>query len=314
MVCFFKRFFSLTTVLLFAVILTSQFSHSKVKLNSMCYASFEDNVDSLESLNIKGSDRLNEKFELASISKVVTAYWALSVFGPQHRFETKVIVYNRHGVKANLHIIGAADPLFGREMFYFLTSELNKIGITEVEKLTFDENFRLNWKVLELESGVASHRSIIFHPLSVERTLKNMVNEPFDEERYTKLRTKTKKLFGIDMLIKSQIKYQEVKYLNSKDFSINSIDNDWQVYSIKSVPLYQIIKQMNLVSHNSIADHLWIAAGKIDLSEKGNVFEDPGIKVDWEDVNSKYTFRLKANASREFAKFMFTNPGPLLRP
>ena len=80
----------------------------------------------------------NELVRTASVTKTLTTFWAVESLGPNYQFETRIHVQpSTHTV----HIEGRRDPFFDRDRLFTLISDLNKKGVTQIDHLTFDNNF-----------------------------------------------------------------------------------------------------------------------------------------------------------------------------
>jgi len=116
--------------------LYSASSQAKVYVNSTCYM----NGMSPNQI-VQGDKKVDEKFPLASTSKVMTSLWSVARLNADSRFKTNIYVTKVSSDSYDVHIEGGRDPIFGRTSSYFLISELNRIGVKKIENLTFDENF-----------------------------------------------------------------------------------------------------------------------------------------------------------------------------
>ena len=84
--------------------------------NTFCYASGSTRLD-IQGVNIDSPVRL------ASVSKVITSFWALSSLGPHYQFETHL---SYSAKTRHLHISGSSDPFMGQQSLFFLASELDR--------------------------------------------------------------------------------------------------------------------------------------------------------------------------------------------
>ncbi|MGZ3807409.1 MAG: D-alanyl-D-alanine carboxypeptidase, partial [Bacteriovorax sp.] len=82
---------------------------------------------------------LDLRIRLASVSKLVTSLWAVEKLGVDHKYETKLFIKGN-----NLHIQGSYDPFLGNEKMFFLVSQLNELGFTKFDTITFDKNLLIN--------------------------------------------------------------------------------------------------------------------------------------------------------------------------
>ena len=97
---------------------------------SYCYT---DELGSLQGKNI------NLRVRLASVSKLLTSLWAIEERGINYRYDTKLFI------KGNkMHIQGSYDPFMNNEKMLFLVSQLNSLGYTHFDKITFDKNIQIN--------------------------------------------------------------------------------------------------------------------------------------------------------------------------
>ena len=97
--------------------------------HSFCYTN--------ESGEVKGSNP-HMKVRLASVSKLVTTYWAMNKLGPEYQYESQFYLKGKR-----LHIVGDRDPIFSKRKLFFLLSQLNNLGVNELDEITFDENLRV---------------------------------------------------------------------------------------------------------------------------------------------------------------------------
>lgn len=193
--------------------------------------------------------------KIASVSKLATSYWALKTYGADYRFITK-IYYNTQS--RSLHISGSRDPVFGRNRMYLLLSELNRLGIEEVDRVSFDSQFKLYTEVetqirskLGVEGGVS------------QATTKNSLEIFFNTSRWdTSARyEKARKLGrerGIEMLPSVSFSAPLVESAEAIPFSVDGPVIAWEYASI---PLYQILKLTNVESYNYIADEIFNGLG-----------------------------------------------------
>ncbi|RPJ74571.1 MAG: hypothetical protein EHM20_10390, partial [Alphaproteobacteria bacterium] len=84
-------------------------------------------------------ENLDKQVRLASVSKLMTSLWAMEVLGPEYRYDTKLFIKGNH-----LHIVGSMDPFMGNEKMFFLVSQLNDLGFTKFDKVTFDKIIQIN--------------------------------------------------------------------------------------------------------------------------------------------------------------------------
>ena len=89
-----------------------------------------------------GADR---EFNPASVVKVATAFAALDILGPDHRWKTRFARTGeiRDGVlEGDLHFIGGGDPRLTAERFMFMLSDLRERGLREIRgALVVDDSY-----------------------------------------------------------------------------------------------------------------------------------------------------------------------------
>lgn len=72
----------------------------------------------------------------ASNMKILTAIGALSMFGPSHRFETKILADRQpdaSGEVGRLEIVGGGDPVMNSEDWWRLAADLRRAGLRRVD-------------------------------------------------------------------------------------------------------------------------------------------------------------------------------------
>lgn len=93
----------------------------------------------------------------ASLTKVATSLVALQTWGPDHQFLTQISATGpiRNGIlQGNLVIQGGGDPLFVWEEAISLGNTLNQLGITRVSgDLIISGNFAMNYETDPLQAG-----------------------------------------------------------------------------------------------------------------------------------------------------------------
>ncbi len=222
----------------------------------------------------------NKKNEIASLSKILTSHWGLARLGLQHRFVTKVHVIPLGKNSANvetydIHIEGGFDPVFSRDRLQYLVALLNNNKISNVRTISFDENFVF----VDNLTLVASSDSFPHDP-NAART-KNNVTQALARisNSYPVTRNRALKLYNMNLPESIRIKYSQVKYLPKAGF--NAPSNE-RVIEIQSVPLKEILSEMNQHSNNHIADFLFQYLG----SARGyKAFIQSGLNVDQQNFD-----------------------------
>jgi len=224
--------------------------HAKISLNSQCYM-----IDNGGDFKVIGDDT-QRLFEIASVSKVVTAYWALRELGPQFRFGTQVYIMPVARDLFDVHIQGSKDPFWGRQLTHFLFAELNKYGVYNIRNLTFDENLGFRWQVVSdfIEPQYPSADEIA---QALDRRIRALAGE------YPRTRQEAASL-GLSMPKSLAIRAEKVEFQSSSNFRPPS---DAKKFVLKSAPLYRYLKEMNIVSNNHVADKLFEILGGVNRFE-----------------------------------------------
>jgi D-alanyl-D-alanine carboxypeptidase/D-alanyl-D-alanine-endopeptidase (penicillin-binding protein 4) len=198
---------------------------------------------------------------LASVSKVMTSYWAASVLGLDSSFETKLHLTAITDDTFDLHLEGSRDPFMGRATLHFMMSELNRMGVKKIRHLTFDENFRAFLGVQEnahTEIGVDG----LISAQETADNLRSLLNRTRWTDSSLKAYTLTQaraKAQGVTMATDIALSVADVQMLPSAIYRDGG--DDTIVISLKSSPLSRYLKEMNIYSNNYIADALWVILG-----------------------------------------------------
>ncbi|MBS1970018.1 MAG: D-alanyl-D-alanine carboxypeptidase [Bdellovibrionales bacterium] len=234
-------------IVLFSILLgLAVHAEAKTSLNSVCYM-----LDEGARSKIQG-EHTNELFEIASVSKVVTSYWALHQLGPQFRFGTRIFITPVGRDVFDVHIQGARDPFWGRQLTHFLFSQLNRNGVREIRRLSFDENLGFRWLVISdnVESEVLTPQEIAD---SIARHIRALASE------YPRTRQEAANL-GMSLPKTLSLKAQSVEFIPANTFQPSS---GTKSFVVKSAPLYRYLKEMNTVSNNHVADKLFEILGGV---------------------------------------------------
>ena len=239
---------------------------AKVDVNSMCHMKFGDSIG-----KINGDENKNQKYPLASISKVVTSAWAVEKWGPLYRFKTKFHIDKVSEGLYDVHIEGSRDPIMGRNAAYFIMSELNrsKYEITKIRNLTFDQDFIIDWLAEEkprLGGNTPYYETLNEQTTHVMRTLRDGLATALDKNRYNSLKSKAASI-GVEMAKAPSLEIGDINYLSKADFRARNLLAE-DILTYNSAPLFRILKRMNNQSNNYIADHLfWNLGGTLEFNK-----------------------------------------------
>lgn len=231
-----------------AVLFFAQFGFA-ANVSSSCYVPLNDPK------NIKG-ENIDVRLPIASVSKLITSYWAAQAKTLQYRFQT-VFYMNEVGQNLyDLHIQGSRDPYFGAERLHYAISELNKRGITKVRNLTFDQNFKFFWSIDDkvdnksLASGFFLARDPVpdkvLSQLKAFSKLTQGYQETFDRAAKN----------GIKMVEKADFTVQSFSYLSTEEFKYDSSKMS-KTFVVHSTPLENLLKEMNRNSNNHAANQIF---------------------------------------------------------
>ncbi len=232
-------------IVLFSILLSlTVLGEAKTSLNSVCYMLDEGGHSRIQGVHS------NELFEIASVSKVVTSYWALYQLGPQFRFSTRIFITPLGHDVFDVHIQGARDPFWGRQLTHFLFSELNRNGVRQIRKLSFDENLGFRWFVVtdSVEPEEPTPQEIAG---SIARHIRALATE------YPRTRQEAANL-GMTLPKTLSLTAQTVELVPAAAFQPSSATKS---FVVKSAPLFRYLKEMNTVSNNHVADKLFEILG-----------------------------------------------------
>ncbi|RYZ65680.1 MAG: hypothetical protein EOP09_13885, partial [Proteobacteria bacterium] len=232
------------------VSLLASTSFAKSAMNAMCYLEDKPNA------KVEGTNPQN-MYEIASVSKMVTSFWAINKMGPDYRFTTHIYMEPTGRDEYNVHIRGGSDPYFGREMTHFLFSELSRYGVKRIRTLSFDEGFSLFWSVREKPTW-----SIDPSARDIAAVLKQKVK--ISSSEYTATRLQAQKL-GMKMQTRVDMRVDNVKFISKDEYNPTVTS---RIFELKSAPLHSYLKEMNRNSNNHVADHLFeIMGGPLEFQQ-----------------------------------------------
>lgn len=237
------------------VLLSSSLAHAKFYVNSTCHMKTND-----KQKVISGDDNKSKKYPLASLSKIATTLWAIEKLGIDYRHATKVHVTEIAQGSYDVHIEGSRDPFFGQRMGYFLISELNKMQIRNIERLTFDENFLLKWAVespMVAGGTTANFESIEQQVRYIKKSLEIDFASPISMTAYKRLRNLT----PVKMIPDPSMNVRHFDFVAKSSFQKTA---NTRTFILRSAPLITVLKKMNNQSNNYIADHLYWNMGGTD--------------------------------------------------
>lgn len=200
---------------------------------------------------------VDKKMRIASVSKLITSLWATEKLGADHTYDTKFYIKGDH-----MHIAGAFDPFMSNEKMIYIISSLNKLGITHLSKITFDNKIRI-------------YPNAQFHseswPEFTPEYNKQKLQLYFNTNNWT------------PTLQADYKKYSSIapagRYVENPTFSVESIEHsevnplgnvlgpvvpaDLRMLTLKSPKLYKYLKEINVKSNNYAAQTVFEGLGGI---------------------------------------------------
>lgn len=239
---------------------------------------------------------VNENWSIASVTKVLTSLYLLDKYGADHRFET-IIEIDAEGKKA--HIKGGLDPVFQQSVVAYIIKELNHLGITSLNELSFDANFAFGVE----NYSENQNKALIKNPDYVQETAKWALNHYMNQpEKVSALLKKelqdilaykkalaqkeaekekdpeadTESEIEEDVGVRSDLDEEHIKELekliedlNTSQMSVANViykeNADFEAQqrlSYKSAKLIHILKFFNTHSINGIGDYVFSKIGR----------------------------------------------------
>jgi len=251
--------------LIFCVTVFLSFSTQAAQLSAQCY------LESRDGAKVEGL-AIDKRIEIASVSKVMTAHWAIATLGANYRYETKVHITPVSRDQVNVHIEGSHDPYFSRYQAQFLVAELNQLGVRKIKSLTFDENFKFLSATRVGAVAQGHFRPADPTPDRVAGNLRATLNSL--HESYLSMITRARDVMGVNLPQLIEMTVDSILYV-SKDRV--KFDDSTKTYLMKSAPLHAILKEMNRNSNNYAANIIFEGLGGAD---KYHQFIDGRLKTD----------------------------------
>jgi len=183
----------------------------------------------------------------ASLTKIATTLAALDKWGFAHQFETLVSATGpvKNGVlQGDLVITGTGDPFFVWEEAIALGNSLNQMGIRQVAgSLIIGDGFYMNYEVNSTTAGQL-----------LLQALNSSLWTPEIEGQYSGLPPKTPK--------------PQVAIAGGLKVATIPIPKKLLLVRHRSLPLTQILKEMNIYSNNEMAEILALNLGGAQVTAK----------------------------------------------
>lgn len=192
---------------------------------------------------------------LASVSKLLTSLWAIEEKGVNYRYDTKLHIKGSH-----LHIQGSFDPFMSNEKMLFLVSQLNSLGYTHFDKITYDKNIQINpnaqmhtneYPLITRESN-GRHLKTYFNTASWSKMFKA------EYDRLASLAKKDRFLKTVKFSV-GTVEFAEVNPLEGEEV---------KVLTLTSPELYKYLKETNVKSNNYSSHTIFRDLGGVAGFEK----------------------------------------------
>lgn len=196
-------------------------------------------------------ENLDLRVRLASVSKLMVSLWAMDKLGSEHRYNTKLFIKGN-----NLHISGSFDPFLGNEKMFFLISQLNELGYTKFDKITFDKDIQIfpNAQYYNEQYPVITR-------VSNAENLKMYFNTKLWAKAF---KAEYDRIAGLA---------KEGKFRKVVDFEIGNAqfveknpyetDTEARMLTLSSSPLYKYLKETNVRSNNYTAHTIFLQLGGV---------------------------------------------------
>jgi serine-type D-Ala-D-Ala carboxypeptidase/endopeptidase (penicillin-binding protein 4) len=179
----------------------------------------------------------------ASLSKIATTLAALNKWGANHQFMTDIYFtgeINQGVVTGDLIIQGTGDPLLVWEEAIALGNTLNQLGVNQIQgNILVTDKFYMNFESQSLAAGKL-----------LQQALNRNLWQPEITQQYLQMPVGTKQP---EVITKGQVK--QIQQLPA---------NAQLLISHRSLPLAEILRQMNIYSNNEMAQMLADLIGGAD--------------------------------------------------
>ncbi|UKO96347.1 D-alanyl-D-alanine carboxypeptidase [Nostoc sp. UHCC 0870] len=176
----------------------------------------------------------------ASLTKIATSLVALKTLGSNHQFDTMISATGpvvKGVLQGDLVITGGGDPMFVWEEAIALGNTLNKMGIKQVKgNLVITGNFAMNFQR---------------HPLLAGQMLKQSLNS----------KTWTRPANYIHSIMPKGTPKPQLVIAGQVKFAPQPNPQQTLLVRHRSLPLKQLIKEMNVYSNNEMAQMLAESVG-----------------------------------------------------
>lgn len=219
--------------------LVNAYKLGAVNEQAYCY----ENQDGVQGYQV---DRLQR---IASVSKVLTTFLASETMDLNQRFLTRIYIG-----KDSLHIEGNRDPYFEEDKLLLLFQALNNLGYTSFKQVSFNRDF------LFYDLGLESYAKI------TPGITKTRLSYYLNPKNVAQVRSTWKVVRNA--ALEDGIEYDSPTPLVSAKkviiSDVNPLANENPVlYLHHSKPFHALLKSMNVVSKNVVAENVYSMASQL---------------------------------------------------
>ncbi len=227
---------------------------------------------------------VDERLPIASVSKVFTSLFAITQIPVTRKVYTQFYYTDLGDGTHDVHIQGGMEPYFNRESMQWLISKLNEVGVTKINNLTFDENFkylhltekafRVSGIYTDPDTNKKKSQRLFYDPVAGKNDLAGplpaavkfqLENKAFILANYNVTRAAAAK-DGISLVKHLVFNPKKIRAVTSSEFRI---PKKAKKAFIASPDLLHQVKLMNWKSNNHASDKMLLLAGGL---EKFNEF------------------------------------------
>lgn len=202
---------------------------------------------------------------IASVTKVISTYFASETLDLKKHYETKIYI---SGDK--IHISGSQDPYFEEEKILLLMQALNEKGFKSFKSLTFDSKFKFFDIPLQAHQdvGVSDTKSRLIAYFNIK-------NQALIKEKWTTIsRFAAEEGINLDKANPPGVTISSIEYREQNPLQ----DSAPEVFIHQSRPLHHLLKAMNVMSKNYLAQNIFIESSQVKTFN--NLLVEAGINLE----------------------------------
>ena len=251
---------------LFSIALGSLLTTSAHAAKIISYCHMDDTGKELQgSANVMNQ---NQKYPVASVSKLFTSLVVATTYNLDQKFTTKVYATPVDKYSYDVHIVGSPDPYFNRYKMHMVISRLNEAGITSIRKLTFDENVKYLHDTDAYHGFRAGRQWVRPTVLKADMSyppkelVKSELQQTWLVMKDYNTSFKLAKQAGMLMFKNPKFKVAKVEFLSTADFTPPTDAKAIKLF-VASQDIRTMLKSMNWNSNNFAANRLLVDTGGV---------------------------------------------------